>query len=276
MLTDLFPRAAARFLKLPLLGDCLDGLAESLAARGFPPLRIRRRISKAPVLETMLASEGIRTLVELTRERLLSFAPRPARMHRDLSSLVRSLAAHLADSNRLHVADPSPGELLVRSYLEFLEQVRGLAASTVRHHRRTALCLLEFLGFNDRPAALRQLSPQRNEAFVLQSAAHCGRGSLQHVASQLRSFLRFAASRGEVDSGLDAGVDTPPVGRDGHLTRALPWETVQAFLAEIDRTTPTGRRDHCIQGPQGVGPASDRRGRGGVECHSMPVKQSVV
>ena len=43
MLTDLFPRAAARFLKLPLLGACLDGLAGWLAARGLPPSRIRRR-----------------------------------------------------------------------------------------------------------------------------------------------------------------------------------------------------------------------------------------
>lgn len=120
MLTDLFPRAAARFLKLPLLGACLDGLAGWLAARGLPPSRIRRRIWKAPVLETMLASEGIRNLGELSRERLLSFIPSPARMHRDLSELVRSLAAHLADSSRLQVADPSPGELLVGSYLEFL------------------------------------------------------------------------------------------------------------------------------------------------------------
>ena len=28
MLIDLFPRAHARFLKLPLLGDYLDGLAQ--------------------------------------------------------------------------------------------------------------------------------------------------------------------------------------------------------------------------------------------------------
>ena len=109
MLTDLFPRAAARLLELPLLGNYLDGLAECLAARGFPPLRIRRRISQASGLEKMLASEGVCNLGELTRERLLSFAPRPPGMHRDLSALVRSLSAHLADSNRLHVADPSPG-----------------------------------------------------------------------------------------------------------------------------------------------------------------------
>ena len=49
MLTDLFPRAAVRFLQLPLLGDCLDGLAEWLPARGFHPLRIRRRIPQGGV-----------------------------------------------------------------------------------------------------------------------------------------------------------------------------------------------------------------------------------
>ena len=194
----------------------------------------------------MLASHGVRDLGELSRERLLSLPPRPARTQRALSALVRSMAAYLADSNRLHVVDPSPGELLVRSYLEFLQHVRGLAASTRRRHRRRALCLREFLGFDEHPAALKKLSPQRIEAFVLQSAAHHGRGSLQHVASQLRSFLRFLASRGEVQSGLDAWIDAPPAYRGEQLPRALPWNTVQAFLAEIDRTTPIGRRDYCM------------------------------
>ena len=41
MLIDLFPRTPARFLKLPLLGNHLDGLAQWLAARRFPPSRIR-------------------------------------------------------------------------------------------------------------------------------------------------------------------------------------------------------------------------------------------
>ena len=246
MLIDLFPRAPARFLKLPLLGNHLDGLAQWLAARGFPPSRIQVRIRKAPVLEAMLASHGVRDLGELSRERLLSLAPRPARKHRDLSALVRSMAAYLAESNRLRVVDPSPGELLVAAYLEFLEQVRGLAASTLRRHRRTALCLLEFLGFSEHPAALKKLSSRRIEAFVLHSAAHHGRGSLQHVASQLRSFLCFLESRGEVQSGLDAWIETPPAYRGEQLPRALPWDTLQAFLAEIDRTTPIGRRDYCM------------------------------
>ncbi len=41
MLIDLFPRAHACFLKLPLLGDYLDGLAQWLTTQGFTPSRIR-------------------------------------------------------------------------------------------------------------------------------------------------------------------------------------------------------------------------------------------
>ena len=246
MLIDLFPRAHARFLQLPLLGGFLEDLAQWLAARGFAPEPIRRRICKAPVLEQMLASLAIRNLGELSQEQFLSLAPRPARNQRDLSGLVRSLAAFLAGSGLWRVVDPTPSELLVRAYLEFLLQVRGLAHSTMRHHRRTALGLLAFLGFDDRPEMLKTLSAQSIEAFVLHHAATLGRGSLQHLVAQLRCFLRFLASRGDVPSGLDAWIDTPPTYRDEQLPRALPWESVQALLAEINRTTPLGKRDYAM------------------------------
>ena len=82
MLIDIFPRARARFLKHPLLGDHLDGLARQLTAQGLLPPRIRIRICKAPVLEAMPASFGICELGELSRERLLALAPRPAQNQR--------------------------------------------------------------------------------------------------------------------------------------------------------------------------------------------------
>ena len=153
------------------------------------------------------------------------------------------MATFLADRDLLRVVGPGPAEVLVRAYLEFLRQVRGLAASTLRNHRRTALGLLRFLAYDDRPEILMTISSQHIEAFVVQSAATLGRGSLQHLVSLLRCFLRFLATRGEVAAGLDARIDTPPTYRDEQLPRAQPWETVQALLAEIDRSTPLGRRD---------------------------------
>jgi integrase/recombinase XerD len=53
-------------------------------------------------------------------------------------------------------------------------------------------------------------------------------------------------SRGEIARGLDSSIDTPRVYRGERLPRSLPWETVQAFLAAIDRSTPMGRRDYAM------------------------------
>lgn len=62
MLLDWFSPSAARYLKLPPLGDHLDALAERLVARRFPPSRIGRPIREAPVIEAVLLSHGVRDL----------------------------------------------------------------------------------------------------------------------------------------------------------------------------------------------------------------------
>ena len=242
MLIDLFPRAHARFLKLPLLGGFIEGLALWLANQGFSPSPIQRRISKAPVLEAMLAVLGIDSLSELSHERLLSLAPRPAREQRDLSALVRSLAAFLAENGLLAAAaPPRPSELLVRAYLDFLRQVRGLAEWSLRHHRRTALGLLDFLGFDDRPEILSTLSAQAIDAFLVQTAPRLGRGHLQHVASLLRCFLGFLAGRGDVAADLAASIDTPSSQREEKLPRALPL-TDDVGAALVDYLQHSGAR----------------------------------
>ena len=246
MLIDLFPRAHARFTQLTLLGTHLDGLARWLADRGFTVQRIRDRIRKAPSLELQLPSCGIRDLRELSQEQLLALAPRPARSNPHLSALVHSLAAFLDERGLLGAAVKTPAQRLVGRYLDSLERVRGYAASTVRYHRYTVSDLLAFLRFDDQPDVLRTLSAVRIEAFVQSVAQRCGRGSLQHTVSHLRSFLRFLANRGEAPDGLAAGIDRPRTFRGEQLPRALPWETVQAFLAGIDRTTAIGRRDYAM------------------------------
>jgi len=53
-------------------------------------------------------------------------------------------------------------------------------------------------------------------------------------------------SSGETAVGLDKQIDTARVYREEQLPRALSWETVQALLQAIDRTTPSGTRDYAI------------------------------
>ena len=246
MLIELFPQSHARLSALPLLGPELDGLARRLSAQGLAPPSIRKRIWKATALDARLQASGLRQIRALSRAQLLACAPRGARGDAALSALVRSLAEHLEARGALRVPPPTPSERLLSSYREFLAQVRGCAAATIRCHSLTVRELLAFLAFDTRPEALRTLAAPQLEAFLKALATRYGRSSLQRVVAHLRCFLRFLASRAEAPTGLDSRIDRPRVYRDELLPRAVPWETVQAFLAAIERTTPTGCRDYAM------------------------------
>lgn len=245
MLRDLFPRAHARYSSLLLVGPWMDKLARWLAAKGLSTRSIRDRITRAPRLEGLLSDRGIRDLGHLSRTQLLAFATlRPADSR--LSALVRSLAPCLDQRSVLARTPTAPAERLADAFRDHLSQVRGLAASTVRRHRDTAVALLQFLEFDTDPSALRTLAPPHLEAFVQSAAQRRSRASLRQTVSSLRSFLRFLAGRGEVAADLDTSIDLPRVYHGERLPKALPWETVQAFLAGIDRSTAAGRRDYAL------------------------------
>ena len=99
-------------------------------------------------------------------------------------------------------------------------------------------CISKLYIRHDRsPERLRDLGPDRIEAFVRSAAPRLARASLKHAIAHLRSFLRFLAASGRVSSGLDSSMDTPRVYRREQLPRAIPWETVCALLRTIDRSS---------------------------------------
>lgn len=137
-------------------------------------------------------------------------------------------------------------EIRVASFAIYLEQVRGLASSSIEAHCKTTSKLLAHIGYERCPRRLGTLTAPDIEAFLYRGGKGLGRRSLQHMVTHLRAFLRFAASRGEAPIGLDTQIDTPRIYREEQLPRALSWEIVQAFLRAIDRTTPGGLRDYAI------------------------------
>ena len=70
------------------------------------------------------------------------------------------------------------------------------------------------------------------------------RVGLQKPIAILRNFLRFLAADGTVPVGLDNTIDRPRVYRQEQLPRSLPWSTVQALLASINRDSAIGKRDY--------------------------------
>jgi site-specific recombinase XerD len=246
MLVEIFPRAHARFTSLPLLGPHVEEFAVWLRSQGYPLLPLRLRIRETPRLDARLRRRGVRRLGDLSVAQLLACAPRDSQDDICRAAVVRSLARYFDTRGVLARPVATPREQMVAAYRAGLKRVRGLADSTLAHHGATAAEFLTFLDFDGDAAILRHLGPQQIEGFLRAVGTRIGRASLQHTVAHLRSFLRFLASRGDIVRGLDSSIDTPRVYRGERLPRALPWETVQAFLAAIDRATPMGRRDYAM------------------------------
>jgi site-specific recombinase XerD len=246
MLAELYPRAHARFSALPLLGSQVEDFVVWLDSHGYPRIPIRMRVREMPRLDARLRRRGIRRLADVSAADLLRFAPSDSQDDIERNALVRSLVRFLDERHLLAPHQSTASEQLAAAYEAHLDWVRGLARSTLRQHGKTSLAFLDFVGFDREPDVLRRLGPQEVEAFVAATGGRVSRASLQHTVGQLRCFLRFLASRGEVALGLDVSIDTPRIYRGEHLPRALPWDTVRAFLAAIDRTSLQGRRDYAI------------------------------
>jgi len=204
------------------------------------------RVREAPRLDALLRRRRIHRLEVLTQAQFLEFAPRVALDDVYLSAAVRSLASYLDLQGLFAARAATPRDEMIAAYQVHLHHVRGLAERTTAQHCSTASELLTFLRFDGNRMVLRRLSSKQFEAFVRTVGGRVGRAFLQHVVARLRAFLRFLAGRGEVARGLDSLVDTPRLYRGEKLPRSLPWETVQAFLTAIDRSTPKGRRDYAM------------------------------
>ncbi|MFQ5473389.1 MAG: tyrosine-type recombinase/integrase, partial [Dehalococcoidia bacterium] len=248
MLTKLFPRMHRRFSSLPILGPVVDGFAEWLFQQGYPRDPVRRHVRSLRRVDLVLRKRGFEQLSGIAHDDLRACSPADSQDDVDLAAALRCVERYLEARGRLMrlPQPPSRSRALLSAYAEYLEDVQGFARSTVPQHLRTNAQLLEHLGYETTPSRLRALSARDLEDFLRITGAHQGRGSLQHVVAHVRGFLRFLAGRGEVPPGLETRIDTPRLYRLEQLPRALPWETVRAFLRSIDRTTPMGRRDYAM------------------------------
>ncbi len=247
-LTELYPRYHGRYSSLPVFGSVVESFATWLFDNGYPRPRIRIHVRKTRAIDHAVQRHGCVKLDNLTRDVLQGCLPASSQDDANLNAAVRTLERFLDEHDLLPSAasPPTRSQTLVRTYGTFLQQNRGLAGTTIAQHLRTAAELLEHLRYEITPARLGQIDAGDLEAFVCMIAPRLSRESLQHEVARLRALLRFLASEQLVAPGLDTQLDTPRVYRRERLPRALPWETVQAFLRSIDRKTPLGRRDYAI------------------------------
>lgn len=136
-------------------------------------------------------------------------------------------------------------ERCAHAYAQYLRDTRGLASSTIVNY---VPFIRGFLAdrFGDGPVRLSHLSARDIVRRVQAQAPRMNLKVAKLMTTALRSFLRYARYRGDVQLDLAAAVPVVANWSMPAIPRAIGADQVRQLLASIDRHTGTGRRDYAI------------------------------
>jgi site-specific recombinase XerD len=175
-------------------------------------------------------------------ERILAETRRRERNHiAQLLQFLRDRGACPAARIEITAADD-----LAARYERHLQAQQGLAVATIERYGTIARCFLDER-FGRGAVDLRTLCAGDMIAFMQRRAKSLQPPALKCVATGMRSFLRYAQYRGEVDTALAAAVPsvaawttTPAV------PKAISAEHAQRAIDSCDLNTAVGLRDRAV------------------------------
>ena len=129
---------------------------------------------------------------------------------------------------------------------DYMRNERGLSAATRKGRRRIIKQFLRKMVAADDPLTILTI---RNVDAFLQSLGEEGgysRASLQMVASCLRPFFRYGATRGWCRDGLAEAIKSPRVYSLASLPTGPSWKDVKRLLALTEGNKPTDIRARAI------------------------------
>lgn len=130
-------------------------------------------------------------------------------------------------------------------FVAWMRDERGLSPLTVERWRAYAGTFLQWCDQTDRQ--LPTLRPDDIDTyFVSARPGRWSRVSVSHIASALRVFLRFTATRGGCDPHLAETIRGPRIYQQESLPYAPEWSDVRRLLADTVTGKPRDIRDRAI------------------------------
>lgn len=231
-------RALARHRDAPLSTERGSFLSQ-LADRGLSRKSLQRTAANLLVVVQLMKLSN-RAGETITREEI--------RRKCD-SDALRSIATRwLRFLGRLEEpsAAVSPFAEKIEAFVDYMEHERDLASATIRNRCWSLSRILHRLESAD--GALRDITPDRIDGALrkMLDEGKYSRGSVQHWASNLRSFFRFAELRGWCRKGLADSIRGPRVYSQASLPVGPSWDNVRRMLATTEGDLPTEIRDRAI------------------------------
>ncbi|MFM0557868.1 site-specific integrase [Paraburkholderia sediminicola] len=127
----------------------------------------------------------------------------------------------------------------------YLDEIRGLAASTRRNHRD---CVHDFLvyQFGSRRIDMCRIKPADVLHFVVERSTGHAPSSAGAIASSIRVYLRFRQFSGDDIEALMAAVPKVAVWSMARVPKLLTQVQLAQFLNAFDTQTASGRRDYAM------------------------------
>ena len=144
------------------------------------------------------------------------------------------------------VVSKTPVDDELNRYGDYMERVRGLAASTRTLTLRTVRRFLTSR-FGDYAIDIAAIKPEHVRRFFAQEAKLYSKpATAGTVVAALRGYFRYRASLGDLVHGLVGTLSYPANWQLASLPKTLTTEEVERLVASLDRTDRSRRRSAAI------------------------------
>ncbi len=133
----------------------------------------------------------------------------------------------------------------IGAFEHFMREERGLSEVTIETRcQRVANCLHSLVPITQ---SIQQMTVLQIDDYLHQKSelGWC-RSSLAALASDVRSFFRFAEAQGWCRSGLAAAIEAPRLYSDERLPQSIEWSDVLALIESLFGDDPVTIRDRAI------------------------------
>jgi integrase/recombinase XerD len=235
----------------PLAGY-IGSFADALGAVGYAAGSIRLQVRIGACFSRWLGQAAV-TPEGITPGHATRYLRYRARRRRPCLG-DRAALAHLMDflrregvipAEEVVVHERTPIDRCADAYEVYLREGRALATATIVNYVPFVRDFLRHC-FGAKPVELSCLNASDVLRFVRHQAPRLHRKRAKLMTTALRSFLRYARYRGEVDVDLAAAVPIVPNWSMTTIPRAITPDQVRQLLASIDQRSGTGRRDYAI------------------------------
>jgi len=234
------------------LAEHLRRFAESLRREGYARSTIKRQVMLAACFSRWLERTGVHPERAASSHPALYLRTRYRRLRTiqgdrgALDNFVEFLRREaVIPAEKTSARRLTPIEQYVQAYEQYLREERLLAEATITNYLPFVRGFLQGR-FGGRPATVSSLCPRDVVEFVQRQARSLNLKRAKLLTSALRSFLRYAAYRGDIRLDLAAMVPCVANWSMPSIPRGIAPSQVRRLLSKMDRSTAVGRRDYAI------------------------------